>query len=75
MTGLKIHDCSCSIRKRAAEKAVIMAAIEKKRVERSIIIFLGKDSRKSSSTYRDVRILINIKTEVGEKRVREHRIL
>jgi len=30
--------------------AVIMAAIEKKRVERSIIIFLGKDSRKSSST-------------------------
>ncbi|KAK4593433.1 hypothetical protein RGQ29_017514 [Quercus rubra] len=49
MTGLKIHDCSCSIRKRAAEKAIIMAAIEKKRVERPIIIFLGKDSRKSSS--------------------------
>jgi len=49
MTGLKIHDCSCSIRKRAAEKAVIMAAIEKKRVERPIIIFLGNDSRKSSS--------------------------
>ncbi|KAK4593440.1 hypothetical protein RGQ29_017519 [Quercus rubra] len=47
--GLKIHDFSCSIRKRAAEKAIIMATIEKKRVERPIIIFLGKGSRKSSS--------------------------
>ena len=36
MTGLKIHDCSCSIRKRAGEKAVIMAVIEKKRLERPI---------------------------------------
>ena len=49
MTGMTIHDCSHSIRKRAAEKAVIMAAIEKKRVERPIIIFVGKDLRKSSS--------------------------
>ena len=49
MTGLKIHDCSCSISKSAAEKVVIMATIEKKRVESPIIIFLGKDSRKSIS--------------------------
>jgi hypothetical protein len=48
-TGMKIHDVPRSISKRAAEKAIIMAAIEKKRVERPMIIFLGKDSRKSSS--------------------------
>ena len=48
MIGLTIHDCSCSISKSAAEKVVIMAIIEKKRVESPIIIFLGKDSRKSS---------------------------
>jgi hypothetical protein len=35
--------------KRAVEKAIIMAAMEKKRVESPMIIFLGKDSRKSSS--------------------------
>ena len=31
------------------EQAVIMASIEKKRVEMPIIIFLGKDSRNFSS--------------------------
>ena len=49
MIGLKIHDSSYSISKSAAEKVVIMVTIEKKRVESPIIIFLGKDSRKSFS--------------------------
>lgn len=49
MMGITIHDWSRSMIKRAAEKAIIIVAIEKKRVERPIIIFLGKDSRKSSS--------------------------
>ncbi|KAG2673959.1 hypothetical protein I3760_13G113400 [Carya illinoinensis] len=53
MIGSTIHDCSRSMIKRAAEKAIIMVAIEKKRVERPIIIFVGKDLRKSSSAYRD----------------------
>lgn len=52
----------------AAQKVTIIAAIEKKRVERPIIIFLGKDSRKSSSAYLDVRIPKNIKTEVEEEK-------
>ena len=67
MMGMKIHVCPCSIIKRAAEKAIIIVAIEKKRVERPMIIFLGKDSRKSSSAKRDVRIPKNIKTEVEEE--------
>ena len=49
MTGSKIHDSPRSISKSAAEKAVIMAGIENKRVKRPIIIFVGKDLRKSSS--------------------------
>ena len=34
MAGRNIHDFPCSIRKRAEEKAIIMVAIEMKRVER-----------------------------------------
>ena len=49
ITGSKIHDCPRSISKSAAEKAVIMARIENKRVEKPIINFLGKDFRKASS--------------------------
>ncbi|KAG7947496.1 hypothetical protein I3843_14G098300 [Carya illinoinensis] len=37
-----------NISKRAAEKAIIMVAIKKKRVKRPIIIFLGKNLRKYS---------------------------
>lgn len=48
-TGMTSPNCPCSIIKRAAEKAIIMVVMEKKRVKRPIIILLGKDSRKSSS--------------------------
>ncbi|KAG2669398.1 hypothetical protein I3760_14G033100 [Carya illinoinensis] len=46
--GITIHDWSRSMSKRVAENAIIMVAIEKKMVKRPIIIFLGKDLRKSS---------------------------
>jgi len=49
MTGMKNQDCLPNITKRAAQKDIIMDAIEKKRVESPIIIFVGKDLRKSSS--------------------------
>lgn len=44
-------------------KVTIIVAIEKKRQERPTIIFVGKDLRKSSSLYRDVRIPKNINNE------------
>ncbi|KAB2610772.1 hypothetical protein D8674_018804 [Pyrus ussuriensis x Pyrus communis] len=49
MVGITIHDCRRTIIRRAAENAIIMVAIAKKRVARPIIIFVGKDLRKSSS--------------------------
>lgn len=49
VAGIAIHDCLGSIRKSAEEKAIIMEAMERKRVNRPNIIFLGKDLRKSSS--------------------------
>ena len=49
MTGMTVHDFPCRMMKRQAQKVIIMVAIEKIRVERPIIIFLGKDSRKSCS--------------------------
>jgi len=49
MTGMIYRDCPSNIIERAAQKAIIMDAIEKKRVESPIIIFVGKDLRKSSS--------------------------
>jgi hypothetical protein len=45
MAGMKIHEYSRNIIKRAAENAIIMVAMEKKRVERPIIIFDGNDFR------------------------------
>ncbi|CAB4268871.1 unnamed protein product [Prunus armeniaca] len=45
-----------------------MEAMEIKSVERPIIIFVGKDVRKSSSAYRDVRIPKNINTEFVEEK-------
>jgi phosphoribosylformylglycinamidine (FGAM) synthase PurS component len=53
---------------RASQKVTIMVAMEKKSVERPIINFLGKDLRKSSSAYRDVRIPKNINTDVDEEK-------
>jgi hypothetical protein len=44
-------------------KVIIMVAIEKKRHERPTINFVGKDLRKSSSLYRDVRIPKNINND------------
>ena len=49
---------------RAAQKAIIMAAIEMKRVERPIISFVGNRVRNLFSAYCDVRIPRNINTEV-----------
>lgn len=49
MRGTMIQYCPHNIRSTATEKAIIMVAIEKKRAKRLIIIFLGKDLRKSSS--------------------------
>ncbi|KAL6289322.1 hypothetical protein ACE6H2_006832 [Prunus campanulata] len=48
-----------------------MEAMEIKSVDRPIIIFVGKDFRKSSSAYRDVRIPKNINTEVVEEKNRK----
>jgi phosphoribosylformylglycinamidine (FGAM) synthase PurS component len=53
---------------RAAQKVTIMAAIEKKSMERPMINLVGKDLRKSSSAYRDVRIPKNINTDVDEEK-------
>ncbi|KAB2610193.1 hypothetical protein D8674_018225 [Pyrus ussuriensis x Pyrus communis] len=50
MIGYVIHGLSRSMMNRAEEKATIMVAMEMKSVERSIIIFVGKDLRKSSLT-------------------------
>ncbi|ONI21703.1 hypothetical protein PRUPE_2G082400 [Prunus persica] len=47
--GITIHDSSWITMKRAEEKATIMLAIEMNKVERPIIIFVGKDLRKSCS--------------------------
>ena len=63
---ITIHNSSWNIMERPAQKATIMAAMDRKRVERPIINFFGKDSRKSSSAYLDVRIPRNISTEVVE---------
>ena len=49
MIGATVQYIPRNISKRAAEKAIIIVAIEKKRAKRPIIIFLGKDIRKSSS--------------------------
>jgi hypothetical protein len=49
MAGMKIHEYSRNIIKIVAENAIIMVAMEKKRVKRPIIIFDGNDFRKSSS--------------------------
>ena len=49
---------------RAAQKAIIMVAIEKKRVERPIISFVGNRVRNLFSAYCEVRIPKNINTEV-----------
>ena len=53
---------------RAAQKVTIMAAMDKKSVERPKIKLVGKDLRKSSSAYRDVRIPKNINTDVDEEK-------
>ena len=50
MTGMTTHDFPGRIMEREAQKVIIMVAMERIRVERPIIIFLGKDLRKSSST-------------------------
>jgi hypothetical protein len=49
MTEMRSHNFPGSILIRAVEKAITMVVIEKKRVKRPIIIFLGNDLRKSSS--------------------------
>lgn len=67
ITGITIHDRLGCIKKRAVEKVIIMVAIEKKRVASPTIIFVGKDLRKSCSSYRDVRIVKNINTDVDEE--------
>lgn len=54
--------------KRVALNAVIMLAIDKNSMERPTIIFLGRDLRKSSSAYREVRIDKNTSTEEEEEK-------
>ena len=57
------HDFPGRIMKREAQKVIIIVAIERIRVERPTIIFLGKDLRKSSSAERGVRMQRNINNE------------
>ena len=66
MTGIitTLVDRSFSERAMAAQKAIIMVAIEKKRVERPIISFVGNRVRNLFSAYCDVRIPRNINTDV-----------
>ncbi|KAK0594941.1 hypothetical protein LWI29_002006 [Acer saccharum] len=52
---------------RVAPKAIIIAAMAKKRDPRPIINFFGNDSRKSSTAYRAVKIAKNISREVREE--------
>ena len=49
MTKMTTRDFPGRIMKREAQKVIIMVAMERIRVERPIIIFMGKDLRKSSS--------------------------
>ena len=49
MTGMTTRDFPGRIMEREAQKVIIMVAMERIRVERPTIIFLGKDLRKSSS--------------------------
>ena len=64
MIGMTTRDFPGRIMKREAQKVIFMVAMERIRVERPTIIFLGKDLRKSSSAYRDVRMPRNINNEV-----------
>ena len=64
MIGMTTHDFPGRIMKREAQKVIIIVAIERIRVERPTIIFLGKDLRKSSSAERGVRMQRNINNEV-----------
>lgn len=57
-------DLSCNTVAMAAWKAVIVAAIENKRVKSPIISFVGSRVRNLFSSYCDVRIPRNINTEV-----------
>ena len=52
---------------RVASKAIIIAAMAMKREPRPIINFFGSDSRKSSSSYRAVRIAKNINRDDKEE--------
>ena len=67
MHGITIDGLFGSIMKIADEKATIMAPIDRKRVKKPTINFVGKDVRKSSSAKRDVRIPKNTMTEVVEE--------
>ena len=67
-TGITTSNLPFSIIMRAAQKVTIMAAMDKKSVERPKINLVGKDLRKSSSAYRDVRIPKNINTDVDEEK-------
>lgn len=49
MLGMMDHDSASNIMIRAEENAIIIATMERKRVKRAIIIFVGKFLRKSSS--------------------------
>ena len=48
-TGMINLNSPHNTKKRAAQKAIVIVAIEKKRVKRPNISFVGKDLRKSSS--------------------------
>lgn len=48
-TGMATHDFPSRIVKREAQNVIIMVVMEKIRVKRPVIIFMGKDVRKSSS--------------------------
>lgn len=65
--GMTIQDSPRNIIKIAEEKAIIIVAMEKKRVKRPIIILVGKDFWKYSASKCNVRIPKNINTEVEEE--------
>ncbi|KAK7814692.1 hypothetical protein CFP56_002627 [Quercus suber] len=56
MIEMTTHKFPSRIMKSEEQKLTIMGAMEKIRDERPIIIFWGKDIRKSSSKLRDVMI-------------------
>ena len=67
MTGMRTQD-SGSIMRRPAQKAINIVSMEKKSVDNPRNNLVGKDTRKSYSSYLEVKIPENTNTEAAEEK-------